>query len=186
MRRSALQSPSDAFLFFGVITGHEELLGEVASAIVDRWGPLHERGESAVFPFPETATYRATMGPRLLRQFFVVSRRWPQDGLGSVKLESIAIEDAFGERYAESLGISRPVNIDPGLVNDCRVILATTKDRSQRIYRGDGIWEEITLVWQGGAYRAHPWTYPDFRSPAYHEFLATFRAELLREARERD
>ena len=76
-------------------------------------------------------------------------------------------------------GVPRPVNIDPGLVNDCRVILASTKDYAHRIYRGGGVWEEITLIYRHGAYETLPWTYPDFRQVAYHRFFAGFRKELL-------
>ena len=141
------------------------------------FGPLHRDGESPVFPFPQTRTYERTMGATLERKFLVLAAPWPEDGLAAVKLASIAIEDEV--RRAGRHPVERPVNIDPGLINDCRVILASTKDYSHRIYRGSGIWEEITLRFEDGAYRAEPWTYPDFRSPLYHEFFGRFRDEVI-------
>jgi hypothetical protein len=75
--------------------------------------------------------------------------------------------------------VARPINIDPGILNDCRIILASTTDFSHRIYRGEGIWEEVTLQFERGAYRSLPWTYPDFRALTYHPFLLALREDLL-------
>ena len=47
-----------------------------------------------------------------------------------------AIEAGLAARRAWP--VARPFNIDPGLMTDARVVLATTKDRGHRIYRGDG------------------------------------------------
>ena len=166
-----------AFLFFGVFSGYKALLSRVRDQIVARYGPLHLRGESAIFPFPETRTYGRTMGQNLLRQFFVLATPWPQDGLAPVKREAILLEERIQSKG--TFPVERPVNIDPGLINDCRIVLASTKDYAHRIYRCDGIWEEVTLYFEGGEYRPLPWTYPDFRSKEYHAFFAPLRQELL-------
>ncbi len=168
----------NAYLFFGVFTGVEALFDRVRERIVEKYGPLHPRGESPIFPFPQTRTYSRTMGPGLQRKFFVLANRWPQDGLASVKQAAIEMESEI--RAAGSHPVDRPVNIDPGILNDCRIILASTKDYSHRIYRGDGIWEEVTLSYENGAYKALPWTYPDFKNPEYHVFFEGFRQELLK------
>jgi hypothetical protein len=164
-----------------VFTGFEAALGRARALIAERFGPFHPRGESPVYPFPETRTYSRSMGPGLRRQFFVAERLWPQDGLAPVKRAAMAMEEEV--RRGGEFPVERPVNIDPGLLNDCRVILASTRDHAHRIYRGDGIWEEITLVFTGGVFRPHPWTYPDFRAPTYHAFFAELRRELLERLR---
>jgi hypothetical protein len=178
--RRPLRKAPPAFLFFGAFAGALEILELVRDRVVGRYGPLHPSGVSPVFEFPETVTYRKSMGTGLLRRFYVVLERWPQDGLAAVKKSAIEMEDEIAGLVAGSVPVERPVNIDPGLINDRRIILATTKDRSHRIYRGGGVWEEVTLVWQDGAYRPLPWTYPDFARTDYHEFFAGFRAELVR------
>ena len=166
-----------AFLFFGVITGFEEAFARVRGLIEAQCGSLRPEGVSAAYPFPETRTYARTMGPGLRRKFFVVDRPWPQDRLAQVKLAAIEMEEEV--RRGGSFPVERPVNVDPGLLNDCRIVLASTKDYSHRIYRGSGIWEEVTLMYQDGGWKPLPWTYPDFRSPAYHEFFAGLRERLL-------
>jgi hypothetical protein len=177
VRREALREAPPAFLFFGAITGFEALFAEIKDLIASQFGPLHERGESALFPFPETRTYGRSMGPGLLRKFFVLSSPWPQDGLAEVKHAALSMEKKI--EASGSFPVERPVNIDPGLINDCRIVLASTKDYAHRLYRRGGIWEEVTLFFEKGKYRTLPWTYPDFRSPAYHAFFEAFRDERL-------
>lgn len=174
---ATLRRARPAFLFFGAFGGTTEILETTRGLVEARFGPLHPLGKSPEFSFPDTRTYRATMGTGLSRQFFVLNELWPQDGLAQVKHESLRMEAEVASRFPG--GVPRPVNIDPGLINDCRVILATTKDHAHRIYRGDGIWEEVTLIFRRGAYEPLPWTYPDFRSPEYRKFFARFRTELL-------
>jgi hypothetical protein len=176
VRRAVRPAPA-AFLFFGVITGFEGLFEVARKRIVERYGSLHPGGESPSFPFPATRTYGPTMGPDLERRFFVLDAPWPQDALAPVKLAAVEMEESI--RASIDSSVERPINIDPGLINDCRIILATTKDHSHRLYRALGIWEEITLVFVRGEYRPLPWTYRDFKNPACHEFFKPFRRELL-------
>ena len=117
------------------------------------------------------------MGKNLQRQFFTLAEPQPQDSLARIKHAAIELERELSKGGAYE--VLRPVNIDPGLLNDCRVILASTKDYAHRLYRGDGIWEELTLIYQHGEFTPLPWTYPDFRATTYHEFFARLRRDLL-------
>ena len=167
-----------ARLFFGAFSGFEGALDLARDRIAARFGELDPDGESPPFPFPATRTYGPTMGEGpLIRKFWLLKAPWPQDGLAAVKRGTIEIEEEIGG--SRSFPVLRPVNIDPGLLNDCRIILASTKDHAHRIYRGDGIWEEITLVFQGGSFRPLPWTYPDFRNPDIAAWFAPIRARHL-------
>lgn len=71
--------------------------------------------------------------------------------------------------------IKRPVNIDPGYINESRLILASTKDFSHRIYLRDGIYAEVTLKYRRGRYESFPWTFPDYQSPEYQNFFLETR-----------
>lgn len=177
---------SPAYLFFGVFTGFPALFPEVRARIEARFGAIHPEGESPTFDFPETRTYARSMGSNLHRKFFVLEQLWPQDGLAAVKHATGDMEAAIGldcRPLPGNRSVDRVVNIDPGLLNECRIILASTKDYAHRIYRGGGIWEEISLVFQHGAYRSHPWTYPDFGRDTYHAFFTRFREKLLTNVR---
>lgn len=172
-----VRSAPPALLFFGVFTGYPDLLEAARALVVAEFGPLHPRGTSPVFPFPRTRAYEKTMGPSLVRQFFVLDEPRSQECLSSVKHAALRMEERLAA--SRTFEVPRPVNIDPGLVNDCRIILASTKDYAHRFYRGDGIWEEITLVYRHGRFEPLPWTYPDFRAPTYHEFFSELRRELF-------
>lgn len=175
-RRSRAPAPP-ARLFFGVITGFPELFDRARERLAARFGEMEPADESPLFPFPRTRTYAKAMGDPLSRKFFFLRAPWPQDGLATVKAAAIEIEE---EIQAEGrFAVPRAVNIDPGLLNDCRIVLASTKDHAHRLYRGDGIWEEITLVFRGGAFRPLPWTYPDFRNPDYAAYFAPIRERHL-------
>ena len=168
-----------AYLFFGVFAHSEDYLAAARALVEDEYGPLDSQGGSEIFDFPDAASYRDSMGTGLKRQFFVCRERRRQDCLASVKRDAIEMEERITrERTAP---VERPVNIDPGLINDCRIILASTKDYSHRLYRGDGIWEEITLMYRDGAYGSLPWTYRDFTNPGYHEFFEVFRDRVIAE-----
>jgi hypothetical protein len=73
----------------------------------------------------------------------------------------------------------RRVNLDPGIVNDSRLILATTKDFAHRIYLGSGIYAEVTLIFKDGAFRSQEWTYPDYQSQEALEFILKARERYL-------
>jgi hypothetical protein len=175
--------PPPGRLFFGVFSGFDELLGWARQEIESAFGALDAELESAVLPFPETRAYSRSMGPDLKRQFFFLLEPFPQDGLAAVKRRTLEIEARARSR--ERWAVERPLNIDPGILNDCRVILASTKDHSHRLYRGQGIWEEITLVYrrpEGGgpaAFQALPWTYPDFRQASHRELFERARRKHL-------
>src|SRR5262245_52978599 len=178
IRRERRAAPP-ARLFFGIITGFEQLIDDLRERISARFGELAPEDESPWFPFPDTRTYAKSMGGGPLRRKFLFLRDpWPQDGLAAVKRAAIEIEDQV--QGTGEFPVSRAVNIDPGLLNDCRIILASTKDHAHRLYRGDGIWEEITLVFRDGAFEPLPWTYRDFRSPEYAGYFAPIRARHLR------
>ena len=172
-----------ARLFLGVFTGFPELLDWARERFAEAFGSLDDSRESPEFDFPKTDTYAQSMGPGLRRKFFVARSCIEQDALAAIKWRAVELETEAAE--LREWPVPRPINIDPGIVNDCRVILATTKDYAHRIYRGNGIWEEITLVYRGGQFETLPWTYPDFRSRAFREYFAQLRVEYLDHLRAR-
>jgi hypothetical protein len=78
----------------------------------------------------------------------------------------------------------RPINIDPGLLELGKFLLATTKDQAHRIYLRDGIFAEVTLRYHAGAFEPWPWTYADYRQPCVHEFLLQAREYYRQRLRE--
>ena len=63
------------------------------------------------------------------------------------------------------------MNIDPGYVALEHMVLATTKGYSHRVYLGQGIFADLTLIYDNGTYRSLPWTYRDYGS---NELISLF------------
>lgn len=128
---------------------------------------------SPVFPFEWTSYYEAEMGAALLRQLVAAGRLADPGELGGWKLRAQEEEAAI----SRAQGGGRPANLDPGYIAGAKLVLASTKDFAHRVYLGSGIYAEVTLRYAHGSFEPLPWTYPDWRSGRY--------AEFLREARER-
>jgi hypothetical protein len=137
---------------------------------------------SNAFAFDQTSYYEATMGPDLKKQFFALRDLVAPDSLPAIKLHTNTLERELADRpvYAEA----RPLNLDPGHLSLGKFLLATTKDQAHRVYLRDGIFAEVTLRYQDGAYEPWPWTYADYRQECVRAFLQKAREyyrERLRE-----
>jgi hypothetical protein len=144
------------------------------------YGPVALAGEP--FDFHHTAYYEASMGPGLRKCLFAFRDLVAADALPTVKLHtnSLEAELAGTGTYPEP----RPLNLDPGVLTLGKFLLATTKDQAHRVYLRDGIFAEVTLRFEAGAFEPWPWTYADYRAPAVRDFLRQardFYRERLRE-----
>lgn len=184
---------STELLVLGVLRSPDFPVVLLEEGLGDRLGPFDWKGPE--LPFEFSSYYEPEMGPGILRSFYAFARLVDPAELADIKRKTDRLEEewamarAGGEvarRAERNGGQGRPVNLDPGLLSLGRFILATTKDRSHRVPLRDGIYAELTLRYQDGAFRALPWTYPDWQSPAYLAVLGELRTRLkaaLRAAR---
>ncbi len=165
-------------LVVAVLASRRERLADARAALAERFGPVEWAGDPAPWGF--TAYYDGEMGPGIVRLFWSFERLVDPAALAAIKLATNGIEDLFREAG------DRKLNLDPGMLSLSRFVLATTKDGSHRIPLGDGIYGEVTLVYEHGEFRPLPWTYPDYRDPAQRAVLTALREryrEALRRAR---
>ncbi len=127
---------------------------------------------SAPGSFPYTTYYDREMGGGIRRQTAAYLDLVGQVTLPDIKLRTNAIEEQLSQAG------SRQVNIDPGMLSEERFVLATGKNFTHRIYLRDGIFADLTLMYQKGAYRPLPWTYPDYREPEFIDLLGVLRKKL--------
>jgi hypothetical protein len=152
---------------------HPEALEWGRQRLEHDYGPVVRVSEP--FVFDQTNYYTATMGPELRKQFFVFGDLIEADRLAAIKRHTNILEEEL-----VSLGTYpevRPLNLDPGLLNLGKFMLATTKDQAHRIYLGQGIYAEVTLRFHAGAWEPWPWTYADYREPAVRELLRQVRED---------
>ena len=179
----AIHPAERAKLVVGMLAASEHAFELARQALCGCYGPVDL--ESPIIPFTFTTYYDEQMGPNLLRKFLAFERLIDPAILADVKVRTNRLE---GELAAWiSTAVPRPLNLDPGYVTPAKLVLASTKDFSHRIYLRDGIYAEVTLHYEkGGTFRSWPWTFPDYKtSPEYHAFLAQARIRCLDQLRGR-
>ena len=149
----------------------------VVAALEARFGPAEVAFPA--MPFDHTAYYNDELGAPIARRLLSFVRLLPQDALGPAKCFTNAVE----ERLARPDG-RRLVNLDPGLVTCERFVLATGKNYTHRIYLGQGIFGDLTLVFQAGSWQTLPWTFPDYAAPDMLARLTDVRCRYRRDLRE--
>ena len=168
--------PQKVKLFAGMLAATEQLLREGSALLAEAFGPLDY--ESPLLPFTYTDYYTAELGQPLWRQFVSFAHLIDPGELALVKLTTNRLEQVL------AVDGRRRVNIDPGYLSLAKVVLATTKDYSHRIYLGLGIYGEVTLCYRQGSYQPWPWTYPDYRSQQYLDTFNQLRALYTRQLKE--
>ena len=164
-------SPQPAVkLFTGILTSLPEIIPEVEERLTAHYGPVNLRSQS--FPFDQTTYYDMEMGSPIVRCFFAFEPLIDPAEISCVKRATNDLEAAFAAEHRQVL---RPVNLDPGYLEESKIVLASTKNFYHRILLAEGIYGEVTLHFRGGAWQAFPWTFPDFRSGRYDGFFTELR-----------
>lgn len=154
-------------LFIGLISNDIYLFEEIAKVLAKRFGSIDLK--SPYFDFTHTEYYTDEFGKNLLRQFITFKKFIQPQHLVQIKILTNKIEKKYSKDG------NRRINIDPGYLDLGKVILATTKDYSHRIFLKNGIYAEVTLYFKKDGFLAWPWTYPDYRSSEYIDFFNKLR-----------
>jgi hypothetical protein len=128
---------------------------------------------SAILPFDYTDYYCAEMGHGLVRRFLAMEKLIRPEKLPDIKLATNEIEEKL------ALNAGRRINIDPGYISKAHLILATGKSYTHRPYLRDGIYADLTLVYQGKKFCSLPWTYPDYADEKQLLMLGKIRDKYL-------
>jgi hypothetical protein len=173
-------SPSPALLLLAAFSRYEPALAWARRQGEKTWGPVAL--ESPAFAFTQTDYYQPTMGPELRKIFWLFEDRCDPGSLPDVKI----LTNRWEEEYAAAAGLPepRPLNLDPGYLTLAKLVLASTKDHSHRIYLRQGIYAEITLHYSQQRWQARPWTFADYRRDDYQQFFLQGREYLHQRIRQ--
>lgn len=165
-------------MIVGMLSIQEDLFAPAEEKMQALWGPIEYKSD--VMPFAYTDYYTKEMGAPLRRKFVSFTRYIDPGALAEIKHQSNALEEEIAQtEAARRLHVARPINLDPGYVEPSKLVLATTKNYSHRIYIGKSMYAESTLQYHKGAWRSWPFTYPDYAGGAYNEFLSRVRERLM-------
>ncbi len=163
--------PDPARLVIGFFTGRKDLLDTVVRDLEAQLGPVDL--VSRWFDFDFTSYYSAEFGAPLFRRMVSFQRLIQQADLAGIKRLTNDIELKY------SRDDKRQINIDPGYLLRERFVLATGKNFAHRIYIGEGIYADLTLVYYKNAFQTLPWTYPDYAEVTMQSFLTQVRNRYI-------
>ena len=174
-----LKEPRPVKLIAGILACDEQVLSAARAHLESAMGEIDLISDT--WPFDQTSYYADEIGPRILRQFVSFAQLVDPGELADIKHRTNAIEQELAKSLA--MPFPRPVNLDPGMIEPSKLVLATTKNYAHRIYIGRQMYAEVTLVFDKGQWRPLPYTYPDYHSPQYFEFFAKVRGRLVEQLR---
>jgi len=154
-------------LICGITFNRSIDLGVIDSKLILKFGPIDAK--SPEFDFNTSDYYKDEMGNDLKKIFYSFEKLVQPDSLADIKNRTILIELEFVTNN------NRNINIDPGYLEESKLVLASTKNFSHRIYLKDNIWAEVTLAYTRSEFKTHPWTYPDYSSELALKFLTAAR-----------
>jgi hypothetical protein len=168
---SVPQTPQHAKLVIGIITVEVKIIDNLVTELVSQFGQIDL--VSPWMRFNYTTYYESEMGSPLFRRVFTFKPLISQGDLSALKLATNQIEVHYSRQDR------RRVNIDPGYMLRERFVLASGKNFSHRIYIGEGIYADLTLIYQKGSFKKLPWTYPDYSDDAMLKFLEQVRNKYI-------
>jgi len=154
MIMSRPQTPKPAKLVIGFFLKEKDLVVPVVEALTEKFGPVDI--VSSWLPFNFTTYYEPEMGKPLFRRMLAFETLIKQSALSEIKRITNDLERAYLKNS------KRMVNLDPGYLLRERFVLATGKNYSHRIYIGQRIYADLTLIYSKGRFIKLPWTYPDY------------------------
>ncbi len=170
------REPVPALMICGILFSSRHAYEDAVIRLQEKFGAIATRSQE--WDFVHTTYYCPEMGPDITRVFLVFSQLVPQDCLVEAKHSCRSIEEEFMVEISGGRR-GRRVNIDPGLLTPERLVLATNKNFTHRIYLSGGVFAEITLMATRSGFRPLEWTFPDYASPEILEFWNDVRRDYL-------
>ncbi|MFC2149653.1 DUF4416 family protein [Candidatus Auribacterota bacterium] len=151
-----IQNPLKVKMIAGLLAGDEEILDRSKKALVSEFGPIDLQSE--IIPFDFTDYYNEETGDNIIRQYISFGDLIDPGSMAGIKVKTNLLEREF------AVDNKRKVNIDPGYVDLSKMVLASAKDATYRVYLGEGIYAQATLYYKGRSYTPWPWTYEDYKA----------------------
>jgi hypothetical protein len=153
-----------------VLTSIPEIVPEAEEQLTALFGIVDSR--SKPFRFDMTHYYDETMGTPIYRYFLSFEKLIEPSAIAGAKIQTNNLESTYSPDYPKLL---RPINLDPGYLEQSKIVLASTKNFYHRILISGGIYAEVTLHFEDGVWQSFPWTFPDYKTARYHQYFSSLR-----------
>jgi hypothetical protein len=163
------RSPGKNLLFVGALFSTEDYYLKAYRALQKTFGEVIMETPPVKWDFSEH--YKDEMGEPLFRRFLFFRDFIEPDALSQIKLITNDLELKL------STTGKRNINLDPGYLTLAKVVLASTKDYSHRVYLKEGIFAEVTLIFSKAEGKFIPTitTYNDYKDERYLKFFLLAR-----------
>ncbi len=169
--------PEPVKLICSLFSAEQGLIGLVVEQLAGLFGPVDWM--SPPLFFDKSRFYEPEMGWPLHRRFVSFQDLMDPGQIVDAKLKTNEIENMYLREGR------RRINIDPGYLTPERLILATGKNYTHRVYLNRGIYADLTLIYRKGSYRPLEWTYPDYASAEIVSYFSEIRTLYMKQLRER-
>ena len=161
--------PEKTLLFIGALFSAEDHYLEAYRALQKSFGEVVMETPPVRWDFSEH--YKEEMDEPLFRRFLFFKDLIEPDELSQIKLMTNDLESKLGTEG------KRNINLDPGYLTLAKIVLASTKDYSHRVYLKDGIYAEVTLIFSKteGRFIPNINTYNDYKDERYLKFFLLAR-----------
>ncbi len=163
-------------LISSLFSSEEDLIERVIKYMETYFDSVDWVSEKLVFN--RTRYYEKETGWPLYRRFISFSKLIYPDSIVDIKLMTNTIENEH------LVNKRRRINIDPGYISLERLVLATGKNYTHRIYLTKGIYADLTLVFHAGTFKPLAWTYPDYANEKVIGYFNKARNGYLHHLRE--
>ncbi|MFO7726760.1 MAG: DUF4416 family protein [Desulfonatronovibrio sp.] len=161
--------PKPGKLFLSILSSRWELFRpDLLDSLEQKFGRADYL--TNMIPFTETSYYNRELGTPVSRRLLTFTPLVELDSLANLKLITNSLEESFRKAG------NRIFNLDPGLLTLERLVLATGKNFTHRVYLSRGIWADLTLIFQRGDWQNLDWTFPDYSSEKIKTHLRTIRS----------
>ncbi len=145
----------EAVLFVGCLFSSQEIYDAALSVLKKDFGNILLESPSLLWTHSDY--YAEEIGEPLYRNFIFFDTVVDTSVLPDAKLRIMGIEKDFSKDG------KRQINLDPGYLSLAKVVLASKKNYSHRIYVGKLVFAELELIFKEKAFHPLPYTYTDYK-----------------------
>jgi len=150
--------PEKAVFFTGLLFSDNAVFHDILPYLTNQFGDVLY--QSRVLDWTHTSYYDKELGAPIFRNFIFFDSVIDPYSLTRAKLETTKLETLF------AVDGKRRINIDPGYLTLAKVVLASLKNYSHRIYLGSSVYAELELFYKDGRFNSMPYTYYDYKDEA--------------------
>jgi len=167
--------PNPAKLIISMISSDVHLFNFYKEALIKKFSKVDL--ESNIQPFNFTNYYEQEFGKDLIQKLFSFDSLMKPEQLPEIKKITNDLENnLINKNTKKDISLHRrKINLDPGYISLDKFILASTKNGPSRIYLNNGIYAEITLRFINKSFVPCEYTYPNYKTVEYINFLNTVR-----------